>query len=74
VQAVFAAGQSRTVWFFSKRDLLPRRRVQHFSIPGQGRGSIQVDIQQLRVDPPRDPALFELRLPEGYELVDDFAP
>jgi len=74
VQVVFSGGQNRTVWYFATKDLLPRRRVQHFSIPGQGRGSIQVDILQLEVDPHVDPELFKLRLPDGYERVGDFAP
>ena len=67
-------GGQKSTWLFSTEDFLPRRRIQHFSIPNQGEGSLEVTITDLEVDPEVDAKLFELRLPEGYEEINDFAP
>ena len=70
---VYAGGQGESTWFFSKDDLLPRRRIRHFSMP-QGDGAIEINVAALETAPEADPALFKLALPEGYEQIDDFAP
>jgi hypothetical protein len=62
-----------SIWFISTSDLLPRGREQHFTIP-EGEGSITATVTDLVTDPALDPATFELKVPEGYTLVDDFAP
>jgi len=73
IRVVYAGGQGETSWFFSKKDFLPRRRVQKFTTP-QGEGAIDRTITDLEVDPQLADSLFVLKLPEGYEKVDDFAP
>ncbi len=74
VHVTYAGGQGETTWFFAKKDFLPRRRVRHFSIPGQGEGALAIDVTNLEVNIEPDESLFVLKLPEGYEQIDDFAP
>jgi hypothetical protein len=73
IRVVYAGGQGESIWFFSKSDLLPRRRIQKFSTE-QGEGAIERTIRGLEANPKLEPALFDFRLPEGYEQIDDFAP
>ena len=62
------------VWYFSTKDLLPRRADRTRKTPdGQTFGSQQT-ILNLKVEKSFDDAKFKLKLPEGYEQVDDFAP
>ena len=35
---------------------------------------IERTINDVKVDPQIDPSLFTLKLPDGYEQIDDFAP
>ncbi len=73
IHVVYSGGQGESTWFFSTEDFLPRRRIRHFNSP-QGEGSIDVTITDLEIDPEVGPDGFAMRLPEGYEIVDDFAP
>jgi hypothetical protein len=70
----YGQNRGRSTWLFAKSDHLPRRRIQHFSIPGQGDGTFAIEVTRLEVNPEVDPSVFRLRLPEGFEQVDDFAP
>jgi hypothetical protein len=74
IHVAYAGGQGESTWFVSKEDYLPRRRVRHFTVPGQGEGAIQVDLTDLEVNLELDESLFVMKLPEGYEQIDDFAP
>ena len=74
IHVVYGGRQGSTTWFFAKKDFLPRRRVRHFSIPGQGEGTIVIDVTNLETNIEPDESLFVLKLPEGYEQIDDFAP
>jgi hypothetical protein len=74
IRVVYGGGQGESIWAFSKSDYLPRKRVRVFSIPGQGDGRLENTILGLEVDPQIDPAVFEFKLPAGYEQIDDFAP
>ncbi len=74
VRIVAPGGQGEVVWSFAKKDLLPRQQVQKFSIPQQGDGELTVTLTDLDLAPEIDAALFKLKLPEGYEQIDDFAP
>ena len=74
IHVAYGGGQGSTTWFFAKKDFLPRRRVRHFSIPGQGEGTIVIDVTNLETNIEPDESLFVLKLPEGYEQIDDFAP
>ncbi|MCP3962961.1 MAG: PQQ-binding-like beta-propeller repeat protein [bacterium] len=70
----YGRGGQMSTWFFSTEDMLPRRRVQHFAIPDQGEGSFEITLTKLEVDPEVTPETYRMKLPEGYEKVDDFAP
>ena len=74
IRVVYGGDQGQSIWFFSKNDYLPRRNILVFSIPGQGDGSMECTITRLEVNPEVDPAIFDFKLPEGYEQIDDFAP
>jgi outer membrane lipoprotein-sorting protein len=74
IHVSYGGGQGSSTWFFAKKDFLPRRRVRHFTIPGQGDGSIVIDVTNLETNIEPDESLFVLKLPEGYEQIDDFAP
>ena len=71
IRVVYGGGPGEATWFISKEDLLPRRRVQVY---GGGESGVDITLTHVKVDPDTDPDRFELRLPEGYELIDDFAP
>jgi outer membrane lipoprotein-sorting protein len=64
----------KSTWFFDTDDYLPRRRVQHFSMGDRGEGTIAIEIVKLEINPEVDASTFVLKLPEGYEQIDDFAP
>jgi hypothetical protein len=74
VYVEYGAGRGKSTWLFAKSDYLPRRRVQHFTIPEQGDGTFEIEVTKLEIDPEIDPTVFKMVLPEGYEQIDDFAP
>jgi len=74
IHVVYAGGQGESTWYFSKDDYLPRRRVQSFDMGPQGEGSLERTIYDLEVNPAIEDVLFVMKLPEGYEQIDDFAP
>ena len=74
IHVSYGGGAGESTWFFSKKDYLPRRRVRHFTVPEQGEGTLEIDVSQLEVNIEPDEGLFRLKLPEGYEQIDDFAP
>lgn len=73
IHVKYSGGRGEATWLLSTEDLLPRYRIQSFSIP-QGEGFLEITLTELEVDPEVSPELFEMDLPEGYERVDDFAP
>lgn len=73
IHVVYAGGQGSSTWYFSKKDYLPRRRTRHIDVP-QGSGSIEVVITNLETNPEVSADLYKLKLPEGYEQIDDFHP
>lgn len=72
VHVVYAGTQAAT-WSFSKKDFLPRRRIDHRNIGGESGTTVRT-MTNLVVDPKVDDAVFKLKLPEGYTKTDDFAP
>jgi len=70
----YGQGRGKSTWLFAKSDYLPRRRVQHFSIPEQGDGAFAIEVTKLEINPEVDPSIFKLVRPEGFEQIDDFAP
>jgi len=61
-------------WFFSKKDFLPRRVDRRFQLPTGEKGSTQLIVTKLTVDPKLDKEPFKLVVPEGFTKIDDFAP
>ena len=74
IHVVYSGGRGESTWFFSTEDFLPRRRVRHFEIPQMGKGTLDITLTELEVDPEIGPDTFQMKLPEGYEQIDDFAP
>ena len=74
VHVVYGGGRGESTWYFSTEDLLPRRRVRHFTDPERGEGSLEITITELEADPKVGAETFSVKLPKGYEQVDDFAP
>jgi len=74
IHVKYAGGAGESIWFFSKNDYLPRRRVRMFNIPDQGEGRLEITIRKLEVNVEPEDDLFTMKLPEGYEQIDDFAP
>ena len=73
IHVVYSGGQGASTWFVSTEDYLPRRRIRHFSSP-QGEGTLDMTLTDLEIDPEVGPDTFAMKLPDGYEQVDDFAP
>ncbi len=73
IHVAYAGGQGETTWFFAKKDFLPRKRVRHFS-SGRGEGKLEIEVTNLETNIEPDESMFVLKLPEGYEQIDDFAP
>ena len=80
VHVVYATeSEQAATWYFSKKDFLPRKRIDEFTLRGDRMPSGQKFRQQktisnLVVDPKLDKDTFKLKLPEGYTKTDDFAP
>lgn len=73
VDVFYSGGRGHATWYFSKNDYLPRRRVQHIS-GERGEGTIVRTVMDLKIAPETDASLFTMKLPEGFEQIDDFAP
>jgi hypothetical protein len=75
VHVVYQAPQApQATWYFSKKDFLPRRRVDEWALPTGEKGTMTRTVKNLVVDPKLDENTFKLKLPEGYTKTDDFAP
>ncbi len=44
-------GRVESTWYFSKKDYLPRKRVQHYDFPGRGKGSLEISVSDLELEP-----------------------
>lgn len=75
VHVVYASGRQEAIWHFSKKDFLPRGRMD---INKDESGTIvrqsQRFLTNLEVNPKLDDSLFQVKVPEGYTKTDDFAP
>ena len=71
---VYEGDQAQATWFFSKSDHLPRGKTRHFVIPEGGKGSVAMTLSAVRVNPEVSESAFRLTVPDGYEMVNDFAP
>jgi outer membrane lipoprotein-sorting protein len=70
----YKGGQRKSSWYISKQDFLPRRRVDHWDMPGTAVGDLRKTITKLVIDPKLEPDAFKCKLPAGFEKIDDFAP
>lgn len=73
IRVTYAGDQGSSTWFFSKKDFLPRRRIQHFNFQGQD-GAVEINLSKLETNIEPGDDLFRMKLPEGYVQIDDFAP
>lgn len=60
------AGAPEATWCFSKKDHLPRRRIDHRLMPNGKTAAWRKTISRLVVDPPLDGTAFAIDLPAGY--------
>ena len=73
VRVVYGRGQE-SIWSFSTKDYLPRRRDSLFR-RGQGPTShFTVTLTDLVVRPKFEDNAFNLKVPEGFTKTDEFAP
>jgi len=63
-----------TTWYFSKKDFLPRGRLQHFTLQNGEQGGLLTSLRNLVVDPRFASDAFALKVPEGYQQTDQPAP
>ena len=75
VHVVYQSEQApEATWCFSKKDFLPRQRVDSYTFPSGEKGTRTRTVTKVVVDPKLPDGFFKLRLPEGYTKTDDFAP
>ena len=67
-------GQGESIWYFAKKDFLPRRRDRIMVNPAGEKGSREVNLADLKVDPALEGNPFKAVTPEGFKKTDDFAP
>ncbi len=74
IHVVYANGVAEAIWHFSKKDFLPRARLDIFQTQAGKPGGRQRIVTNLVVDPKLQATDFKLKLPAGYKKTDDFAP
>ena len=62
------------LWYFSKRDSLPRKVVRIYKNPEGEEGTTELTVFDLAVNPKLDKDPFKLVVPPGYTKTDEFAP
>ena len=73
VRVVYGGGQE-SIWYFSTKDYLPRRRDSLFESREGGVSRFTVVLTDLVVSPTLDENAFKLKVPEGFAKTDEFAP
>jgi len=75
VHVVYDVPQApEATWYVSKKDFLPRARMDHFSLPDGTSGAMRKTLTKLDVDPKLPADAFAVRVPDGFTKTDDFAP
>jgi hypothetical protein len=75
VHVVYAVERApQATWYVSKKDFLPRGRIDTYMRPDGQQLVWQKTISNLVINPELDDEVFKLKLPEGYTKTDDFAP
>ena len=67
-------GSFNTTWYVSKKDFLPRSRVDSATRPDGAQVGRVRTMTNVVADPKLDEDTFKLKLPEGYTKTDEFAP
>lgn len=71
IKVKYANNAQEATWYFGKKDFLPRRVDRHF--PARN-GGTTMTITNLEVDPKLDAKAYSVKVPEGFEKTDEFAP
>lgn len=75
VEVVYNIDQAPVVtWYVSKKDFLPRGRIDQFTLSNGQKGELHKMLSHLVIDPKLDKDAFEIKVPEGYTRTDEFAP
>ena len=70
----YTDARGEAVWWFSKRDFLPRGVQRVMNTPSGQRAIQQWQITNLAPDPRLAEDAFKLVIPEGYEKIEGNAP
>ena len=73
VRVVYGRGQ-KSIWYFSTKDYLPRRRDSLFAGREGAESRFTVVLTDLVVSPTLDDNAFKLEAPQGFTKTDEFAP
>ena len=71
IRVKYAGQPQESTWYFGKKDFLPRRVDRNY--PSQN-GGTSIIVSNLKTDPKLGTDAFQLKLPEGFEKTDEFAP
>ncbi len=63
-----------SIWYFSTKDYLPRRRDTLFTNRQGATSRYTITLTDLVVGPTIDDNTFKLVVPEGFTETDEFAP
>ena len=63
-----------SIWSFSKKDFLPRRRLRTIKNRKGEMGTITHTVTRIETDPKLEKGALKLKLPAGFKKTDDFAP
>ncbi|MGD8454553.1 MAG: hypothetical protein PVJ57_22290 [Phycisphaerae bacterium] len=75
IEVIYNIDQAPTVtWFISKKDFLPRGRIDMLTLQDGQKGEIHKMLSHLVVDPKLSEDAFEIRVPDGFTKTDEFAP
>jgi len=72
IDVVYAFGRGQARWYFSKKDLLPRRVDRVYYREGE-RATTELVVTNLVVDPPLESAELQPFVPDGFERTERFA-
>lgn len=67
-------GDNAATWYFSKKDFLPRGRIDETKLRDGRPWHQEKMLSNLLAEPKLDDDDFKVKLPEGYTKTDDFAP
>lgn len=67
-------GGAQAKWYFSVRDFLPRRVDRMYKNPSGNIAGSQLVVSTLKANPKLSKKTFGLMSPEGFDLIEDYAP